>query len=152
MKDVEASYQMNLDPKVSRYTADGGVISREEMHKRIKDVIERDYAQYGFGRFAVECKNTHQFIGFTGLKFLPDYDLVDLGYRFAQNFWGKGIATETGKASLDFAYQTLKLKNVYAFALPENGASIRVMEKLGFIFDKTIIDEGILFNQYIHHP
>ena len=60
------------------YTADGGVVDREEMSRRIRGVVEGDYAQYGFGRFAVECIKTRQFIGFTGLKFLPDYNFVDL--------------------------------------------------------------------------
>jgi len=151
MDDVEASYQMNLDPEVSRYTGDGGVVDIFEMRNRIKDVIEGDYAKYGFGRFVVEWKETNEFIGFSGLKFLPDYDFVDLGYRFLQRFWGKGIATEAANASLDFAFQELKLNKVHAFAIRENQASTHVIDKLGFSFEKEIVDDGIKFDQYVIH-
>ena len=147
MEDVEPSYQMNLDPEITKYTGDGGVIDRETMRRRIKGVVEGDYKKYGFGRFALEDKVTGEFIGFSGLKYLDDYQFIDLGYRLKKSYWGKGIATESCIASLDFAFNTLNLNELYAFAIKENKGSIRVLEKLGFNFEKEIVDDGLNYNQ-----
>ena len=78
--DIEPSYQMNLDPEVSKYTLDGGVHSREEIHAIIHGNVFDDYQKYGFGRFAIIHKADDVFIGFAGLKQLEDGE-VDLGYR-----------------------------------------------------------------------
>lgn len=146
--DVEASYQVNLDPEVTRYTNDGGVQTREQMHAIINNNVLGDYAKYGFGRFAVELKETGEFIGFSGLKFEPELDAVDLGYRFRRDQWGKGIATESAVASMRFGVDTLKLKRMVACILPANKASSNVLDKLGFMYEKEFMDDGVLVHQY----
>ena len=148
MSDVEPSYQMNLDPRMTRYTNDGGVKSREQMHDTIKNNVLGDYAKYGFGRFAVDLKEENAFIGFSGLKYLPEEDQVDLGYRFRPDLWGRGIATESAIASLEFARNTLKLEQVVACILPDNKASHRILEKLGFIFSKEYVCEDELIHEF----
>ena len=149
MDDVEPSYQMNLDKEVSRYTGDGGVQTREEIHRRIKENVLGDYAKYGFGRFAVILKSENKFIGFSGLKYLPDLDEVDLGYRLIRQYWGKGYATESALASLDFGFNQLGMDKIIALALPENKASIHIMDKLGFEFDKKVVEDGLEAVQYV---
>jgi RimJ/RimL family protein N-acetyltransferase len=72
MDDIEPSYQMNLDGEVSRYTSDGGVVSREEIERRIVEHVFGDYQKHGFGRLAVELKSEKKFIGFTGLKYMDE--------------------------------------------------------------------------------
>ena len=57
-----------------------------------------------------------------------------MGYRFFQKHWGKGYATESAKAVMDYGVNTLKLKNIVAQAAKENTASIKVIKKLGFVF------------------
>lgn len=151
LDDVEPSYQMNLDEEVSRYTGDRGVQSREEIHRRIKEDVLGDYAKYGFGRFAVMLKSENIFIGFSGLKYLPDLDEVDLGYRLVRDYWGKGYATESAQASLDFGFNQLGLERIIALALPENEASIHIMDKLGFEFDKMVEEDGLEAVQYVKY-
>jgi RimJ/RimL family protein N-acetyltransferase len=148
LDDVEPSYQMNLDPEVSRYTHDGGVHTKEEILEMIRDHTMKDYEDHGYGRHAVEWKETGEFIGFSGLKYLPEYDEVDLGYRLRTDYWGRGIATESGKAALDWGFQTLDLKSIIAIALKENKASFRVMEKLGMHFDKEMEVDALTAIQY----
>ncbi len=138
MDDVDPAYEMNLDPEVSRYTHDGGVRPRDDIESRIKNDVLGDYTKHGFGRFVVIHKADDRFIGFSSLKFVDEFDEVDLGYRFVQAYWGQGIATEAGWASLDFGFNQLKLSRIIAVALEENQGSINVMDKLGFTFDKTI--------------
>lgn len=140
-KDIEPSYQMNLDKEVSKYTGDGGVVSYSEIDRRIRENVFGDYKKYGYGRMAVELKSTGEFIGFCGLKYLEDMNEVDLGYRFMSEHWGKGYATESSKAVLEYGFNELKLNRIIALVLPENKGSIHVLEKLGFEFEKEIIED-----------
>ena len=148
MQDVEPSYQMNLDPEMTRFTNDGGVKTREEMHSTIQDNVLGDYAKYGFGRFAVVLKQENAFIGFSGLKYIPEEDAVDLGYRFRTDLWGQGLGSEAAKASMDFGFNDLGLKSIIACALPDNVASIRILMKMGFGFVKEYFEDGILIHHY----
>ena len=148
MEDIGPSYIMNLDAEVSRYTGDGGVVSKKEIERRIVENVFGDYDKYGFGRLAVELKGENKFIGFTGLKYLEDMDEVDLGYRFMKEYWGKGIATESAQACLNLAFDTLELSKIIAMVLPENIGSIRVLKKLNFEYEKDIIEYSQLAKIY----
>jgi ribosomal-protein-alanine N-acetyltransferase len=70
-------------------------------------------------------------IGFCGIKYLPEIDLPEVGYRYLKEYWGKGIGTEAANICVDFARTDLKIKKLIALIVPENIASIRVAEKLG---------------------
>ncbi len=146
--DIEPSYQVNLDPLVSRYTHDGGVKTLEEIDHTIRTNVLGDYQKYGFGRFAVIHKHDNRFIGFAGLKYLPDLDQVDIGYRFHSHYWGQGIATECGQVILPFGFDVLGLDHIIGQILPENEASRRVLEKLHFSFEKEFVEEGVTVHQF----
>jgi RimJ/RimL family protein N-acetyltransferase len=62
---------------------------------------------------------------------------VEVAWTVTPERWGEGFATELGAATLDVAFGTLRLTDVVAFTLPHNVASRRVMEKLGFVYEKT---------------
>ena len=142
MSDVDSAYEMNLDEHVSAYTGDGGVVSLDETRRRIMEDVLGDYQKHGFGRLAAEIKGKSTFIGFAGLKYLEDLDEVDLGYRFMTRYWGQGIATEAGEACIDFGFNTLGLQRIVAMVFPQNIGSVRVLEKLGFVHEKDIIEDG----------
>lgn len=146
--DIQPSFELDSDPEVTRYTGDGGSKTLEKIEYLIKEVVLRDYELYGHGRFAVDWKETGEFIGFSGLKYLPETKEIDLGYRFKRTFWGKGIATESGWASLDFGFNQLNADRIVATALPGNKGSFRVMEKLGFTFEKEYEEDGMAVVQY----
>ena len=78
-----------------------------------------------------EVGETGKVIGFCGIKYLPEIDLPEVGYRFLKEFWGKGIATEAAKACVEFAKNDLKVDKLVALIIPENIGSIKVAEKLG---------------------
>jgi RimJ/RimL family protein N-acetyltransferase len=77
-----------------------------------------------------------QFVGWAGLAYLPEFDEIDLGYRFLPKYWGGGYATEVSRAILTYGFNKLELRRIIAIAMKENKASIRVMEKIGMEFDK----------------
>lgn len=148
LNDIEAAYNMNLDQEISIYTGDGGVVNYDEMERRIRGIISEDYMKYGYGRFAVELIGVDSFIGFAGLKYLPEYAVTDLGYRFKKKYWGQGIATEAGKASIEYGFNALKLKELRAYAMEENKASIKVLTKLGFIYEMDLTEHALTYQQF----
>lgn len=148
LEDVADAYQMNLDPEVSRFTGDGGVQSFEVIRKRIQEDVMGDYQKYGYGRLAVIEKRSGKFIGFAGLKYLADRAETDLGFRLIQSYWGRGIATEASRPLLEYGFRELGLERIIALVFPENLASVRVLEKLGFTFGQFIIENGCRIAYY----
>lgn len=148
MDDVRSAYAMDSDPRVTKYTGDGGAVSRVEVERRIREDVLGDYEKYGYGRWAVELKADNHFIGFAGLKYISDMKMVDLGYRLIPEVWGRGLATEAGKACVDYGFSSLNLKEISAMVLPENISSIRVLEKLGFHFVDWIVEDGMQIKLY----
>lgn len=140
LDDCEAFYRLNSHPQVMRFTGEPPLKSLEEARQAIADYP--DFETVGYGRWACVLKETRTVIGFCGLKYLPDLDEVDVGFRFLPEYWGKGIATETCSACIEFGFDTLKLDRILGLALPENGASIRVLEKCGMSRQGEITYDG----------
>jgi len=130
LDDLQVMFSLSTDPDVIRY-ADTAVKDMEEARQRLEEGPLSDYRKYGYGRFAVELKETDQVIGFCGIKYLPEIDLPEVGYRYLKEYWGRGIGTEAAKACVEFARDDLKIKKLVALIIPENIASVRVAEKLG---------------------
>lgn len=127
--DAEVMYLLNSDAEVMRYTGDIHFDSVPHALELIQNYTH--YATYGYGRWATILKETGEFIGWCGLKYHPDDDVVDLGYRFFKKHWGKGYASEAGRACLDYGFEHLGLERIVAHAMVENTASERVMQKIG---------------------
>jgi RimJ/RimL family protein N-acetyltransferase len=135
LNDKADMFRLHSDPLVQKYTGEPPVASMEEMEQAIRTRIS-DYKKYGYGRWATFLKDGMQFVGWSGLAYLPEFDEIDLGYRFLPQYWGSGIATEASRAILSYGFDQLKLKRIIAIAMKENEASIKVMEKVGMVFDK----------------
>ena len=136
MSDAESVLELHSDPEVQKYVGQDVVTSIVEVKRDIKKIWEKEYKKYGFARWAVILKEGDQFSGWAGLKYLPEYKEVDLGYRFLQRFWGMGIATEISIEIVKYGFETLKLKRIIGAAMLDNKASIRVLEKAGLKFDR----------------
>jgi ribosomal-protein-alanine N-acetyltransferase len=88
---------------------------------------------------ATELKDSGVLIGWCGLgplEFAPDE--IELYYGLAKKYWGKGLATEAGKVMLNYAFDTIGLNKVVAVVNPENRASVKVIEKLGMIYESEV--------------
>ncbi len=150
--DVQAMFEMSSDPEVIRYAESKPLESLEEARQRLESGPLSDYRKYGYGRFALELKETGQVIGFCGIKYLPEIDLPEIGYRLLREFWGQGYGTEAARACVDFAREDLRLKKLVALIMAENSASIRIAEKLGMtrgplihIFDVDAFQYELMF-------
>ena len=94
-------------------------------------------------------KASGRVIGFAGLKYLEDMNEVDLGYRLLPADWGLGLATEAGRAILHDGFTRLVLRRIIATVVPANVASVRVLEKLGFAFERLIENQGVELAKYV---
>jgi ribosomal-protein-alanine N-acetyltransferase len=130
LDDLQIMYTLGTDPDVIKY-ADTPCKDLDEARQRLEQGPLFDYQKYGYGRFAVELKETGKVIGFCGIKYLPEIDLPEVGYRYLKEYWGRGIGTEAAQACVDFAREDLGIKKLIALIMPENIGSIKLAEKLG---------------------
>ncbi len=136
IEDAQDMFYVDSDPRVQRFTGDEIRTSVNRCRETIEKNVLGDYDRNGYGRFAVEDLSRGRVIGFAGLKYLPFKDQTDIGYRFAPEYWGKGLATKLSIASRDFAFNELNLEEIIGIADPRNLASCRVLEKIGLTFDR----------------
>lgn len=135
LDDAQDMLRLHSNHHVQKYTGEALITSLEEIHDKIIEKCN-DYENHGFGRWVTLLKDGMQFVGWAGLAYLPEFDEIDLGYRFLPQYWRLGIATEASQAILTYGFDKLKLKKIIAIAMKENKPSIRVMEKVGMQFDK----------------
>lgn len=132
--DAQLVFDLNSNPNVTRYTSDPAFKNLEDAIELIKNVIQKQYTDYGHGRWAVVLKSNNSFMGWCGLKYMPDIRQVDLGYRFMQEYWGNGYATEAAKESLRIGFNTFKYNEIIGRVMKPNVNSIKVLEKCGMYF------------------
>jgi RimJ/RimL family protein N-acetyltransferase len=111
----------------------------EESEGRVRTQRHVDHwNQQGWGWWIARDRTTNTFLGRGGLRhqLVNDRDEIELGYGFIPEVWGRGLATELARESVRVAFEVLNLPSLTSFTLPTNGASRRVMEKVGFMFER----------------
>lgn len=129
--DLGPFAELNADRRVAEHLP--APLTRAEsdaMAGRIRD----HFARHGYGLWAVEAPGVAPFLGFTGLS-IPTFEApfmpaVEVGWRLAPAFWGRGYATEAAHAALAYGFDTLRLAEIVSFTVPGNLRSRRVMERL----------------------
>lgn len=134
--DVERMFLLDSNPEVMKYI---GVPVLTELHESLNVIrmIRNQYDENGTGRLAVIEKESGLLIGWSGLKLLTEEtngykNVLDLGYRYLPESWGKGYAMEAARASLDLGFIEMKADVIYAYAHCENEGSNHILTKLGF--------------------
>lgn len=131
-EDVERIHEVLYGNAQARRLT-GGVSDIDETRTAIERFIERGRLD-GYSYWAVIERDSGQLIGEAGLKPLEDHGPeIELGYAFGPASWGRGYATEAGRAILDAAFGPLGLEQVVAVTREANTASRQVIAKLGFI-------------------
>lgn len=132
--DAENFYKLNLNPNVIKHTGNSAFKDIDEAKEFLENY--QDYKLNSFGRWAVIEISTNEFLGWCGLKYDQHLDETDIGFRFFEEHWNKGFATESAKACIDYGFENLNIKTIVGRAMSENLASIKVLEKIGLSFDK----------------
>ncbi|MGQ0510161.1 MAG: GNAT family N-acetyltransferase [Betaproteobacteria bacterium] len=132
--DREPFAAMNADPQVMAYFES---TQTRALSDSSVDLWRAQFAARGWSNWAVELRSTGEFIGFTGLsvprRTFPFSPCVEVGWRLARRFWGKGFATEAASASLAVAFGRLDLPEVVSFTTVGNARSRAVMERIGMV-------------------
>ena len=135
--DAPFILQLVNEPSFIQNIGDRGVRSLADAVKYIETGPVTSYVRNGFGLYLVQLKESGESIGMCGLIKRPALDDVDIGYAFLPKFWSKGYAVEAALAVKEQA-RSLGLKRLVAITDPANTGSIRVLEKLGFTFEKMV--------------
>jgi [ribosomal protein S5]-alanine N-acetyltransferase len=136
------------DAEVMRYSL-SGVKTRSQTKDFINWMLDL-YQKKNLGLYALIQQKDRQLIGYCGLL---EWDFegieeVEIGYRLARKYWGRGLATEAAIAVRDYAWNELKIDKLICLIESENIRSIRVAEKLGMNYEKTMIFKGLNVRVY----
>jgi RimJ/RimL family protein N-acetyltransferase len=133
--DLEGMFTLDNNPNVHTYLGKNPILTIDKSQDYINN-IRKQYVAHGTGRYAVILKETKQFIGWCGIKYITEpenghVNFHELGYRFIEDYWGKGYGYESAKAWLDYGFNTMNIKTMYASAHIENKGSRHILKKLG---------------------
>lgn len=162
MDDLDALAEIYADPQVRRFFPEG-TLTRRETREELEWIIDVYYGRYGYGLWATVLKETGAFIGRCGLlpwkvtsgrdgrpgldgaDEYPGDDAqveVEVAYLLSQPYWGRGLGTEAARAIVAFAFDELHLDRLICLFEPENHASRRVAEHVGFTYEGDIEIDG----------
>ena len=134
--DLEPFAALNADPRVMEHYP--SLLTRAESDAFVHGRIVPQFAERGFGLWAVEVPEVTPFVGYVGLlvhtfeaEFTP---CVEIGWRLAFPYWGNGYATEAARVAIGFGFDEGGLDEIVSFTVPANRRSIAVMERLGMSY------------------
>ncbi len=150
--DEDGLFELDSNPNVQKYLGNKPVQNREEIKKLIQN-LRQQYIDNGIARWAVLDKKTEEFIGWSGIKLIQEpmnnhINFYELGYRLIEKYWGKGIATETTIALVNYAFENLQTESLYAICDIKNKGSKNVLEKTGLTLIEIFNHEGVEHNWF----
>ncbi|TAA47530.1 GNAT family N-acetyltransferase [Corallincola spongiicola] len=149
LEDVEAVFEFGTHAEVSRYTGDAGdMTTLADAEQVIRAVWLAEYQQYGYARYALVHKADNRVIGFCGLKYMPQFNAPDIGYRMLPEYWGQGLGLEAVAATLTYAKNQLGINHIVGEVVTENHASSKILMRLGFKHTEQYEKLGVTFNRY----
>lgn len=164
MDDLVHYQTMSLDVGFNCFTPPGIYLTKDEadLREKVRVRIER-YEQTGATKFPMFERSTGRFIGICGGDWFdlkraqppapgarPESLELELGYRLLLEYWGKGYATEAAIAMLAHLHQALGRRTIYAFALHQNAPSLKVLERIGFEYEREFVWAELKHRLYHH--
>ena len=153
LADLGPMHEVYADREVMRYLGDNAYSqSVEDSERRLQRLIDHQ-ERHGFSFWAVTDRDSGSVLGDAGLVLLahrgPE---VELGFRLAKPYWGRGYATEAARAWIAHGFDELELDRIVAVTHPENAASQRVLEKVGMTFTGMSEYEGAQVKRFEIEP
>ncbi len=131
--DFDRMCEITRHPEVMRYIGYGHPLSREETQVNLEKIMN-GFRRRGYGRWALERRDTGELIGYCGLSSGNPEVGIELAYMLAREEWGKGLALEAGRASLRYGFETVGVDSIAGLTLHGNQRSCTVLERLGMRF------------------
>jgi len=142
LDDVDEVHALWTDPDVRRYLWDNVVIPRERAEEMIRNIIA-GFERNGRGMWLIYESDADRPCGFSGFLPRKEPDRAELIYGLAPSVWGRGYATESARAVVEYGFGTLNLAKIGAAADVPNAASVRVLERLGMRFVRREMVHGV---------
>jgi len=137
--DAEFILGLLNEPSFLRYIGDKKVRTVEDARQYIRNGPVESYEKHGFGLYLVELKSSGASIGICGLLKRDTLVDVDVGFALLPRYWSRGYALESASAVMDHGREVFGLKRIVAITSPDNVSSIRLLVKLGFEHERTIV-------------
>ncbi|MES9898721.1 MAG: GNAT family N-acetyltransferase [Sedimenticola sp.] len=130
--DIQALCKILSSPGVMEFSSKGSLTEADT--KNFIGWCINSYRENGYGQWAVIAKESGRLIGCCGLSYatVDESDEVEIGYRLAQEQWGKGLASESANSVLAHGFESCDIESIVGIVSPRHSASIRVLEKVGF--------------------
>ena len=142
--DAELLYQLDQDVEVMRFINGGKISSMDDIQKiSIPRMQSYTSQEKGWGLWKVTINQTEAFIGWVLVRPMgffskqPESDNLEIGWRFMQDSWGRGFATEAANSVINALIEQSKIKKLTAIAFEDNTASINIMRKVGMKYIET---------------
>jgi RimJ/RimL family protein N-acetyltransferase len=145
--DLDAYARMYADPEVMRFLEDGRPLDRAAAFRSMA-VHLGHWQLRGYGQWALEDRATGELVGRAGLWEPEGWPGLEVGWLLDRGSWGRGFATEAGRAAIEYAFRELEAGSVISLIRPDNGASIRVAQRLGESYRDTIEIAGVSVSIY----
>jgi RimJ/RimL family protein N-acetyltransferase len=136
--DAQFILKLLNEPSFLRYIGDKKVRNLEDARQYILNGPVASYERNGFGLYLVELKESYTPIGMCGFLKREDLPDPDIGFAFLPEFWSKGFAFEAAAALLQDGRERLRLQRILAITSLDNDASVKLLERLEFSFDRVI--------------
>jgi len=136
--DAPFAYELVNDPDWIRNIGDRNVRTLEDARGYLERGPIAMQEKHGFSLFAVILKESDVTIGMCGLIRREALEDVDIGFAFLPAYRGQGYALESAQAVMDYAWEVLRLDRLVAIVAPGNAPSIRLLESLGFTFERLM--------------
>ena len=150
VEDIALAESLWGEKAVTRLICANGKFTEREILQRLAQEIENN-RKYGVQYWPIFHLKSGDLIGCCGLRpYGEEKGCYELGVHLREKFWGKGFATEASKAAVDYAAGVLKAVSLFAGHHPENTASKKVLEKLGFryVCDEYYAPTGLYHPSY----
>jgi ribosomal-protein-alanine N-acetyltransferase len=139
LDDLDELHRLFSDQDVIRYLSPSNPMERGEVEVALQSMVSH-WQRHGFGRLAIVNKDTGKMIGYSGLRTLEG--IPEVVYTIAREYWGQGLATEAGKASLKYGFDLLDFDRIAAITKPDNRVSRHILGKLGLCFQGEAVFYG----------
>ena len=136
--DAQFILKLLNEPSFLRYIGDKKARNVEDARQYILNGPVASYERNGFGLYLVELKESYTPIGMCGFLKREELPDPDIGFAFMPEFWSKGFAFEAAAALLLDARERLRIERILAITSLDNDASIKLLQRLGFGFDRVI--------------
>ena len=136
----DAGFYLKLlnTPHWIKYIGDRNVNTIKEAQDYLTKGILKSYNDFGFGFYKLQLKEDNTIIGTCGIIKRDTLEVPDFGFAFLPNFEGQGYGYEASIAILNYLKSTFNLERICAITLPINTKSMRLLEKLGFIYQERV--------------